>query len=154
MLAPNDTKVDLIVNKLTEEQFGELSSSNRLDQNQLWIVTDEPYMVLGKSEKGSSASITDHTYQPVVYPDNFTFIALEDNSTVKMMSSGGPSVSLEYSTDNGTTWNTFTVSSTSVEGTTVTLANIDDTVQFRAASTNSAFASSYNSAFNYWVLTG
>ena len=113
-------------------------------------MTEEPYMVLGRPDSnGLTSSMEDHTFDPVVYPDNFTFIALEANSTVSMSSSSGPSVSLEYSTDNGSTWNTFTVGST-----TVTLANIDDMVQFRATSTNSAFASSYNSSFNYWVLTG
>ena len=78
-----------------------------------------------------------------------TFVALEDNSTVGMESLGGPSVSLEYSTDNGQTWNAFTVGST-----TVTLAHVNDMVQFRATSTNSAFASSYNSNYNYFTGTG
>ena len=31
MLNPTDTKVDLIVNKLTQEQFNELSAAGRLD---------------------------------------------------------------------------------------------------------------------------
>ena len=108
-------------------------------------------MVIGQG--GSGAAIRDFDVEEVppawTVPDNFTFVALEANSTVKMQSSGGPSVSIEYSTDNGSTWQTFTVGST-----TVTLANINDMVQFRATSANSAFASSYNSAFNYWVLTG
>lgn len=108
-------------------------------------------MVLGQG--GSGAAIRDFDVEVVppawTVPDNFTFVALEDNSTVRMASSSGPSVSLEYSTDNGETWNTFTVGST-----TVTLANKDDMVQFRATSTNTRFASSYNSNFNYWVLTG
>lgn len=91
----------------------------------------------------------DHTFDPVVYPDNFTFIALEANSTVSMSSSSGPSVSLEYSTDNGSTWQTFTVDST-----TITLSNVGDMVSFRATSTNTRFASSYMTLYNYWVLTG
>lgn len=82
-------------------------------------------------------------------PDNLTFVALEDNSTVSMASFGGPPVSLEYSTDNGETWNTFTVGST-----TVTLAHKDDMVQFRATSTNSAFASSYLFFYNCFTGTG
>ena len=40
MLNPTDTKVDLIVNKLTEEQFDQLSAQGRLNENQLWVVTD------------------------------------------------------------------------------------------------------------------
>lgn len=98
------------------------------------MVTEDQYMVLGQ---GSGATIRDifrETLSPSV-PDNLTFVALEDNSTVGMQNSGGPSVSLEYSTDNGETWNTFTVGST-----TITLAHINDMVQFRATSTNSAFA--------------
>ena len=107
-------------------------------------------MVLGKG--GSGAALRDYDVEVTpgqTVPDNFTFVALEANSTVSMSSSSGPSVSLEYSTDNGETWNTFTVGST-----TITLANIDDMVQFRATSTNTRFANSYNSYFNYWVLTG
>lgn len=102
MLTPDDTKVDLIVNKLTEEQFDQLSAQGRLNENQLWVVTDQPYMVLGKG--GSGAALMDYDVEVTpgqTVPDNFTFVALEDNSTVSMSSSGGPSVSLEYSTDNG-----------------------------------------------------
>ena len=146
-LTPFDTKVDLIVNKLTEEQFDQLSAQGRLNENQLWVVTDQPYMVLGKG--GAGVVVNDYASASPSVPDNFTFVALEDNSTVSMSSSSGPSVSLEYSTDNGETWNTFTVGST-----TVTLAHKDDMVQFRATSTNDRFASSYDSSFNYWVLTG
>ena len=112
------------------------------------MVTEDQYMVLGQ---GSGATIRDifrENLSPSV-PDNLTFIALEDNSTVSMSSSGGPSVSLEYSTDNGETWDAFTVGST-----TITLANKDDMVQFRATSTNSAFASSYNTNYNYFTGTG
>lgn len=100
MLAPNDTKVDLIVNKLTEEQFDQLSAQGRLNENQLWVVTDEPYMVLGKGG-GAGVVVNDYVPSSPPVPDNLTFVALEDNSTVSMSSSNGPSVSLEYSTDNG-----------------------------------------------------
>ena len=106
-------------------------------------------MVLGKG--GGGAVIRDiyrEKLSPPV-PDNLTFVALEDNSTVSMSSSNGPSVSLEYSTDNGETWNAFTVGST-----TITLAHKDDMVQFRATSTNSAFASSYSGYNNYFTGSG
>ena len=147
-LTSTDTQVDLTVNKLNEEAFNDLSAQNRLDQNQLYVVTEDPYMVLGQ---GSGATIRDMftvKTSPDV-PNNVTFVALEDNSTVGMESLGGPSVSLEYSTDNGQTWNAFTVGST-----TITLAHVNDMVQFRATSTNSAFALSYNSAYNHFVGTG
>lgn len=121
-LTPTDTQVDLTVNKLNEEAFNDLSAQSRLDNNQLYVVTEDPYMVLGQ---GSGATIRDMftvKTSPDV-PDNLTFVALEDNSTVSMASSGGPSVSLEYSTDNGETWSAFTVGST-----TITLAHKDDMV--------------------------
>lgn len=113
------------------------------------MVTENQYMVLGQ---GSGATIRDifrENLSPSV-PDNLTFVALEDNSTVSMATNNSaPSVSLEYSTDNGETWNTFTVGST-----TVTLAHINDMVQFRATSTNSTFSNSYNSNYNYFTGTG
>ena len=84
---------------------------------------------------------------PIPRPE-LCFTAREANSTVKMMSSGGPSVSLEYSTD-GVTWSPFVVGTT-----TVTLANIDDKMWLRATSTNSKMASSYDSSYNYFVMTG
>ena len=106
-------------------------------------------MVLGQ---GSGATIRDifrENLSPSV-PDNLTFVALEDNSTVSMATNNSaPSVSLEYSTDNGETWNTFTVGST-----TVTLEHTNDMVQFRATSTNSTFSNSYNSNYNYFTGTG
>lgn len=104
--------------------FNDLSAQDRLDHNQLWYVAPEEqqYMVLGQ---GSGATIRDifrENLSPSV-PDNLTFVALEDNSTVSMSSSDGPSVSLEYSTDNGETWNAFTVDST-----TITLEHTNDMV--------------------------
>ena len=103
MLNPTDTKVDLIVNKLTEEQFSQLSADGRLDENQLWFVAPEEqqYMVLGQGGGATIHDIHRENLSPDV-PDNLTFVALEDNSTVGMAKSGSaPSVSLEYSTDNG-----------------------------------------------------
>lgn len=35
-----DTKVDLVINQLTEEQFLQLSSENKIDDNQLYLVND------------------------------------------------------------------------------------------------------------------
>ena len=138
----------MTINKLNEEAFNDLSAQDRLDHNQLYVVTEDQYMVLGQ---GSGATIRDifrENLSPSV-PDNLTFVALEDNSTVSMSSSYGPSVSLEYSTDNGETWNAFTVGST-----TITLEHTNDMVQFRATSTNSAFASSYSGSNNYFTGSG
>ena len=60
--------------------------------------------------------------------NGLTFTALEANSTIYMEPrNSAPAITLEYSIDNGTTWNAFTVGST-----TITLANIGDEVWFRA----------------------
>lgn len=96
---------------------------------------------------GSSAIPSGWTVLPIPRPE-LCFTAREANSTVKMMSSSGPSVSLEYSTD-GATWSPFVVGTT-----TVTLANVDDKMWLRATSTNSAMATSYDSQYNYFVMTG
>ena len=77
------------------------------------------------------------------------FIAKEANSTVKMKAQGdAPSVSLEYTTNEGTTWSPFVVGTT-----TVTLANIDDEMWLRATSTNTQMGKN-NSTYNYFVMTG
>lgn len=62
-----------------------------------------------------------------------------------------PSVSLEYNTGDG--WNDFIVSSTGVEGTTVTLANVGDECYIRAKTTNAGMGSG-TSTYNKFVMTG
>lgn len=96
---------------------------------------------------GASAIPTGWTVVEIPRPE-LCFTAREANSTVKMQSSNGPMVSLEYSTDKST-WNPFVVGTT-----TVTLANIGDRMWLRAVSTNAKMASSYNSNYNYFVMTG
>ena len=59
-----------------------------------------------------------------------------------------PSISLEYSTDGGTTWSDFIVDST-----TITLANIGDKVFLRAKTTNARTASDWYNA-NEFRFTG
>lgn len=54
---------------------------------------------------------------------------------------------MDYSTNDGRTWSPFTVGTTIV-----TLANIGDEVCFRG--TNSAMSGSYNSNYNYFVMSG
>ena len=78
------------------------------------------------------------------------FTALDANSTISMAKSGSaPTVDLCYSTDNGDTWMAFTVGTT-----TVTLPNVGDKACFKAVTTNTAFAGSYNTNYNYFVMTG
>ena len=78
-----------------------------------------------------------------------TFTAEEANSTVAMTARGSaPSVSLEYSTDDGTTWQDFIVGTT-----TVTLPNVGDKMFLRAKTTNSTFATGEN-VCNAFVITG
>lgn len=98
---------------------------------------------------GISAIPTGWTSLPIPRPE-LCFTAREANSTVSMAKSSfsAPTVSLEYCTD-GAAWRPFVVGTT-----TVTLANVDDKVWVRATSTNKAMASSYNSNFNYFVMTG
>lgn len=97
---------------------------------------------------GASAIPTGWTVVEIPRPE-LCFTAREANSTVKMMKSGSaPTVSLEYSTDKST-WNSFVVGTT-----TVTLANIGDRMWVRAVSTNATMSSSYNSNYNYFVMTG
>lgn len=86
--------------------------------------------------------VVDWTTKPI------TFIAREANSTVAMVNeSYAPTLSLQYSTDGGTTWNTFTVGST-----TVTLANIGDSVQIKG--TNTKLGGGNNNSRNRFTFTG
>ena len=59
-----------------------------------------------------------------------------------------PALSLEYTTDSGTTWRDFIVGTT-----TVTLANVGDKVGIRAKTTNQKMANSYQNG-NIFNLTG
>ena len=89
-------------------------------------------------EKGSSA------------PSLLTFAAEEANSTVAMTAVGSaPSLSLEYSTDGGTTWSDFHVGST-----TITLANVGDEVCIRAGSGGNERISSGSSTYNAFTTSG
>lgn len=97
---------------------------------------------------GTSAIPTGWTVVEIPRPE-LCFTAREANSTVKMMKSGSaPTVNLEYSTDKST-WNSFVVGTT-----TVTLANIGDRMWLRAVSTNTTMSGSYNTNYNYFVMTG
>jgi len=75
-----------------------------------------------------------------------TFTANTAGSTIAMVTFGSaPSVSLEYSTDGGVTWQTFTVGST-----TVTLANVGDKVKMRGNNNNLGIGN----AGHRFVMTG
>ena len=64
--------------------------------------------------------------------NGLTFTARQASSTISMSAVGSaPTVNLQYSTNEGETWNTFTVGST-----TVTLQNVGDRVCFKATTTN------------------
>lgn len=87
------------------------------------------------------------TIQDMPY-SGLTFTAREANSTVAVVrESNPPTLSLQYSIDNGGTWNTFTVGTT-----TVTLANVGDKVSFRG--TNTKWGGSSNTSRNRFTFTG
>ena len=82
------------------------------------------------------------------------FTAKQANSTVKMVATGNaPAVSLEYSTD-GNNWSPFVVSKEGVEGTTVTLANVDDKMWVRATSAGNTGMGSSSIDHNEFKTTG
>jgi hypothetical protein len=112
--------------------------------------TGEFYYSGSDATTGTSAIPSGWTVKPILYP-GLTFTARQAGSTISMSRSSGiaPNVSLQYSTDDGFTWNTFTVGST-----TVTAANVGDRINFKATTTNSSMSSSWNSDYNYFVMTG
>ena len=125
-----------------------MSAEGRLDENQLWYVGDDTYMVLGRTDPGSSTIFRDWISPP---PPPLTFTAREANSTVGMAAEwDAPQVSLLYSVDDGTTWNTFTVGST-----TVTLSSIGDKVMFKAGPNgNERFSNGWDTSYNRFTFTG
>ena len=78
-----------------------------------------------------------------------TFTAVSAPATVSMTAVGNaPSVSLEYSTDNGETWNDFIVGSTTVE-----LDEVGKSMFIRAKTPNSVMATNEN-VRNTFSFTG
>jgi hypothetical protein len=83
-------------------------------------------------------------------PNYLTFEALEANSTIKMQADvDAPSISLEYSPNDGATWLPFVVGTT-----TVTLANIGDKAMFRGTNSKTSVLVSGTSKVNTFVMTG
>ena len=85
--------------------------------------------------------------EPVVSCDALCFTAEEPGSTVQLTKvKSAPDVNLQTSTDGGS-WTPYTV------GDTITLANVDDKVYFKAVGSNSVMGSS-TSNYNKFVMTG
>ena len=102
---------------------------------------------------GSDTTVGDYAIptgwdaEKILY-DGFAVEAREANSTVSIANeSSAPTLSLQYSTNEGITWSTFTVGST-----TVTLANVGDRVCFRG--TNTKWGGSSNNSRNRFSFTG
>lgn len=73
-----------------------------------------------------------------------TFTALQANSTISMNAVGSaPSVSLEYSVDNGVNWSPFIVGTTIV-----TLSNIGDNVKLKGINDRIGYTVSQYNVFN------
>ena len=200
MTSYEDTKVQLTINRMTEECYDNIPNKS---STELYLVSQDPTTpakidldAQSKTDADISAiqqeisnlstemssvqaevsTLSDWTAQQIdgliddiqevssnlthsivrrweyVEYDGLTFTAGQANSTISMQKVGdAPNVSLEYSTGNG--WSDFVVSSTGVEGTTITLPNIGDQVVVRAKTTNSTFATDLSS-YNQFVMTG
>lgn len=96
-----------------------------------------------------SVSTVPSGWNIVEYQQPLTFTAEEDGSTIQLQKNGSPTtVSLQYSTDGGSTWSTFSVA------TTYTLESIGDTIQIRATSTNASGMGQSTSKYHYFVMSG
>ena len=78
--------------------------------------------------------------KPTVVLNGLAFTAKEANSTIQLTSVGTPdAISLEYSTNNGSTYSAYTV------GDTITISSVGKKVLFRAGSGgNTKFGKSEN----------
>ena len=93
-------------------------------------------------------------YHPLIVEGDkyLKFTAKQSNSTVKLnrvgTSTSLTNASVEYSTDDGTTWNTYTVSTAS---TAISLASVGSSVLFRGNNERLSYAASN---YHKFVMTG
>ena len=83
---------------------------------------------------------------PAVLPDYLCFTAQEANSTVEMRGAGSYTQNVEYTADNGATWNTLT------RNYPITLNSVGDKVYLRGDNPNGFSNSRFN--YNYFSTTG
>lgn len=96
----------------------------------------------------SAQGVVEHI-MGAIEAETLTFTARQANSTIAMTAVGSaPSISLEYSTDHGDTWNDFTVGST-----TITLSNVGDRAHIRAKTPNAQMATADGNR-NTFSITG
>jgi len=96
-------------------------------------------MIGFRSEDGYLTGEFKYTY--------LTFIANTAGSTVALTRVGSPyTITLEYSTDRGHNWTTYT------EGNTITLGSVGSTVMFRGDNDN--FSENYYERYHKFVMTG
>ena len=94
----------------------------------------------------SDPSIVTHIEKAV---KGLVFATNAANSTISLDAVGNPpSLDLEYSTDDGATFSTYTV------GTTVTLANVGDQVMFKAGDSGNTSLATDSSNYHKFTMTG
>ncbi len=98
---------------------------------------------------GSSWTVGD-PYSATTTPLTFEAMTAGATVTLKKRDSDAPNVFFEYSTNGGSTW--ITPCTTSTTGTSITLTNVGDKVQFRATSTNDQMAN--DDSYNQFTLSG
>lgn len=145
---PNFQSRGLMKSRAGEEE------DDHLQYNQRGLAFVEEVSSVSQDVQDLSAYVEDNSGEWNVWrrPSGMKFTAEEANSTVSMSKSGSPpSVSLEYSIDNGATWSDFVVGTT-----TITLAEVGSFVKIRAKTTNSTMATYTGGTilYNYFVMTG
>ena len=108
-----------------------------------WTNTGVHAVPIGWTEQISS-------YEYISNNDLLSFTANENNSTIALSRIGSSTAltnaTLEYSIDNGSTWNNYTL------GTAIALSNVGDKVKFKG--TNGVLSSSSDTNFHKFVMTG
>ena len=142
---------------LEEVDFSEATSVPTLSNINCFANTNETYRILVPdslysqwiaASGWSAQGVVEHIIG-ATDANTLTFTAAQAGSTIAMNAVGAaPSISLEYSTDHGDTWNDFTVGST-----TITLSNVGDKANIRAKSPNSVMATGEN-VRNTFSITG
>ena len=106
---------------------------------------DTPFVVLEEGTPKVIYSNIKEITEPEI-PNYLCFEAIEDNSTLKFVKNGNISPNLEYSTDNGTNWNTYNLN----DPNTINL-NLNEKVYFRG---NNTTISTSENDYCYFVGTG
>ena len=140
---------DDVINKITLS-CNNLPSGLTLNNGVLTgAITEDKDFTITASTSANSWEVPVHLHK-ITYADALKFTATQANSKIRLIKAGSPpAITCFYSLDNGSTWVSYSVTSSSA---TITLPNIGDTIMFRC--TSSTFATSTSYYYRFYLDAG